>query len=93
MGCVSSANFSIMINGSPSRFFGATRGIRHGFPLLPLLFLLIIEGLSHLIGKAKSDGKIFGIKLSPSLDFSHLLFMDDGILFGMGNLEEWKAYK
>ena len=93
MGCVSIENFYVLINGSPLGFFGASRGIRQGFPLSPLLFLLIIEGLSHLIGKAKSDGKIYGIKLSPSLVFSHLLFVDDAIIFGMGTLEEWKEYK
>ena len=60
---------------------------------MSLLFLLIIEGLSHLIGKAKSSGNISGIKLSPSLAFSHLLFVEDAILFGMGILEKWKAYK
>ena len=36
---------------------------------------------------------IFGIKVSPSLNLTHLLFVDDVILFGLGIVEEWKNYK
>ena len=49
MGCVSSATFAVLINGTPSNFFPASRGIRQGCPLSPLLFILVIEGLSLLI--------------------------------------------
>jgi hypothetical protein len=34
--CISIVRFSIMINGSPSSFFGSSRGIRQGDPLSPL---------------------------------------------------------
>ena len=36
---------------------------------------------------------IFGIKVSPSLNLTHLLFVDDFILFGLGTVEDWKNYK
>ena len=49
MGCVESAKFAILINGTPSNLFPVSRGIRQGCPLSPLLFILIIEGLSLLI--------------------------------------------
>ena len=45
MGCVSSTNYSILVNGNPTSFFSASRGLRQGCPLSPLLFLLIAEGL------------------------------------------------
>ena len=42
MGCLTSTNVVVLINGKPSSFFNATRGIRQGCPLSPLLFILVI---------------------------------------------------
>ena len=67
LGCISSANYAVLVNGSPSTFFSATRGIRQGCPLSPLLFILVIEGLSLLIEDAKLNGVIKGIKITPHL--------------------------
>ena len=93
MRCLNSANFALLVNGTPSSFFTASRGIRQGFPLSPLLFILVIEGLSLLIKDAQNNGKIMGINISFQLSFTHLLFVDDVILFGSGTFEEWVAFK
>ena len=93
MGCISFANFAVLVNGSPSSFFSASRGIRQGCPLSPLLFILVIEGLSLLIEDAKQNGVIKGIQISATLSLTHLLFVDDVILFGMGTYEDWIAFK
>ena len=58
-----------------------------------MLFILVIEGLSLLIEDAKRNGVIKGIKISANLFLTHLLFVDDVILFGMGSFEEWIAFK
>ena len=91
--CISSANFVVLINGSPSSFFPPSHGIRQGYHLSPLLFILVIEGLSLLIEDAKWNGKIKGIKISSHLSLTHLLFVDDVILFGLGSFKEWMAFK
>ena len=75
-----------MINGTPTGLFAASCGIRQGFPLSPLLFLLVIEGIGLLIKDAQRKGKIKGIKVSSLLAVSHLLFVDDVVLFGIGTL-------
>ena len=93
MGCLSTANFVVLINGTPSNFFPASRGIRQGCPLSPLLFILVIEGLSLLIQDARESGLIRGIQLSPSLSLSHLLFVDDVILMGSGTLLDWSTFE
>ena len=85
MGCVSSANFYVLVNGSLSGLFNASRGIHQGFPLSPLLFLLVIEGLSLLIWESKRKGIIQRIIISPLLSITHLLFVDDVDLFGYGS--------
>ena len=93
MGCLSSSNFSLLVNDTPSAFFTTSQGIRQGFPLSPLLFILVIEGIKFLIKDAKVNGKIQGIKIYASLALTHLLFVDDGVLFGIGTLEEWMAFE
>jgi len=89
MGCVSSVSFSILINGSPSKFFKATRGLQQGCPLFPLLFLLVVECSRRMILKAKSEGNFTGFKVYVGNMVTHLLFVDDIIILCSGSVEEW----
>jgi len=89
MTCVSSTNYAVLVNGSPTRFFKAERGLGQGCPLSPLLFLLLIEGLSKLISGSKAEGTIHGINISRSLAVTHLLFVDDIVIFGSSSFSEW----
>eukprot|EP00253_Pinus_taeda_P035588 PITA_35588 len=57
---ISSAFFSILINGIPSSTFRPTRGIRQGDPLSPLLFVIMAEGLGRSIKSALLSSKIKG---------------------------------
>ena len=91
--CVTSANYVVLINGSPTSSFNSSRGLRQGCPLSPLLSLLIVEGLSLLINEAKILGKIHGVSFSSTLVITHLLFMDDVVLFCRRTLEEWCYFR
>jgi hypothetical protein len=83
--CISTVRFSIMVNGSPSGFFGSSRGIRQGDPLSPLLFLLVMEVLSRMLSRMEEAGLIRGFKAGKpqeeGISISHLLFADDTIVF------------
>ena len=57
MGCITSVNFSLLINGSPTHFFTASRGIRQGCPRSPLIFILVIEGLNLFLEDARMAWK------------------------------------
>lgn len=93
MGCVQSVSFLDLINGTPSNFFCALQGLRQGCPLSPFLFLLVAYGLSKLIVGVKSKGELIGIKISQSETLSHLLFVDDILLFVAGSLLDIRSLK
>lgn len=49
---LSSGSPAILLNGVPGKFFRCKRGVRQGYPLSPLLFVLAAEFLQILINKA-----------------------------------------
>ena len=85
MSCISSVSFVVLINGVASPFFHAERGLRQGFPLSPLLTLLVAKGLSRYLKKALEEGDFKGISTSTNLDITHLLFVDDILIFCDGS--------
>ena len=85
MSCLTSVSFAILINGATSPSFFVDLRIRQGCPLSSLLFLLVAEGLSHFIITARVEGNFRGISISPGLSISHLLFVDDILIFCDGS--------
>lgn len=53
-GCLFTAHFSIILDGSQKGFFSASRGLRRGDPLLPFLFTLAANSFSQIIINAES---------------------------------------
>ncbi|KAJ9690749.1 hypothetical protein PVL29_013085 [Vitis rotundifolia] len=83
--CISTASFSVLVNGSPTDFFRSSRGLRQGDPLSPYLFVLGMEALSSLINRAVRKGFLSGCKIrgreDSGIQVSHLLFADDTLIF------------
>jgi hypothetical protein len=85
----SSALFSILINGVPSRPFSPTRGIRQGDPLSPFLFIIMAEGLSRTIKATILDQSLSGLTPHGFLPpISHSQFVDDLVLMGVPTSRE-----
>ena len=83
--CISSARFSVLINGAPSGFFGSSRGVRQSDLLSPSLFVLVMEAFSKMLGAFTSRGLISGFSVGSSeqdrVNVYHLLFADDTLIF------------
>ncbi|RVW70583.1 putative ribonuclease H protein [Vitis vinifera] len=83
--CISTAKFSVLVNGVPAGFFSSTKGLRQGDPLSPYLFVLGMEVLSALLRRAAVGGFVSGCRFwgrgRMELNISHLLFADDTIIF------------
>uniref|UniRef100_A0A2N9GD32 Reverse transcriptase domain-containing protein n=1 Tax=Fagus sylvatica TaxID=28930 RepID=A0A2N9GD32_FAGSY len=82
--CISTVQFSILVNGSPQGFFASSRGLRQGDPLSPLLFVIVMETLSRLMDRATIGGYISGFAVGSGDDplvVSHLLFADNTLIF------------
>ncbi|RVW74227.1 putative ribonuclease H protein [Vitis vinifera] len=56
--CISTAKFSMLVNGVPAGFFSSSKGLRQGDPLSPYLFVMGMEVLSVLITRAVEGGFI-----------------------------------
>ena len=90
--CISTALFSVLVNGTPSGFFRSSRGLRQGDPLSPYLFVLGMEALSGLIERAVQGGFLSGCYIGrrngKGMVVSHLLYADDTLLFCRADLEQ-----
>lgn len=92
--CVSTARFSVLVNGSPYGFFPSSRGIRQGDPLSPALFTFLADLLSRILSQAEQDDKISGIKTARTGPrVSHLMYADDLVIYCKADMEETREIK
>lgn len=91
MACVEKVNYAIIINGLPSTFFSAARGLRQGCSLSPVLFILAMDSLSLHINRAVMEKRCHLLKISTSNFITHNLFVDDILIFGMLCLLNWEC--
>ncbi|KAG7588721.1 Reverse transcriptase domain [Arabidopsis suecica] len=79
--CISTASFSVSVNGSTGGFFKSTKGLRQGDPLSPYLFVLAMEVFSNLLKSRFDAGYIHYHPKTSDLSISHLMFADDVMVF------------
>jgi hypothetical protein len=83
--CISTASFSILINGSPAGFFNSSRGVRQGDPFSPFLFVIVMEAFSQMVKAMVEHGLFSGFVVggrgSEKVHILHLLFADNTLIF------------
>ncbi|CAN0880685.1 Transposon TX1 uncharacterized 149 kDa protein [Linum grandiflorum] len=79
--CLSTTSFSVPMNGCPSPNFHASRGLRQGDHLSPILFSICTEGLISSLHQSLLSKIISGIRLNRHcVVLSNILFADDTFL-------------
>ena len=86
---ITSVRYDVIINGLPTNFFEAGRGLRQGCALSSLIFILVMNGFSTMMHNAEQKGYISGFSFSDSIYTSHSLFVDDMLLFGRLVRNHW----
>ena len=79
-GLLASSSTQILLNGSPGERIVHQRGLRQGDPLSPMLFILVMDVLSHLITKA-SDEQLLQPLARRALQHWISLYADDVVIF------------
>lgn len=91
---ITTVEYSICFNGTSVGPTYPKRGLRHGDPLSPYLFLLCVEGLSKSLRNVEAAGRIHGCKIGDGAPaISYLLFTDDNFLFFRASREEVTCIK
>ena len=63
--CVSAPWISLLVNGRPTNFFQASRGLRQGFPLSPVLYVIQASILSFQLNRCLQNRSLSGIRIVP----------------------------
>ncbi|KHN25485.1 Putative mitochondrial protein, partial [Glycine soja] len=78
-----SATISILINGSPSKEFVPTRGLRQGDPLAPLIFNIVGEGITGMMREAVQKNLYRSFLVGKKKEATNILqYVDDTIFVG-----------
>lgn len=81
--CISSPWIDPLVNGRPNSFFQASRGLRQGFPLSPLLYIIMVEIQRRNLEKERLKGRLIGLKIARNVKLlNHSQFVNDTLLLG-----------
>ena len=92
--CISGPWIAPLVNGRPTDFFQATRGIRQACPLSPLLYALQASVLSFQLDKSLQQRSLIGLSISSRAKrINHAQFADDTLLLGHAFLSTARSFK
>lgn len=84
--CIKTASFYISLNGKMHGFLKCKRGLRHGDPISPYLFVLAMYYLSRAIKIITANPNFNYHPKCERIGLTHLSFADDIIFFTRGDV-------
>lgn len=93
MRCISSVSFFVIINGMASGVIQPQRGLRQGCRLSPYLFIIRVEAFSSLLMQVEQQKQIHGLSFGNGMRISHLLFVDDNLVFTRASRKDCQNLK
>lgn len=89
MKCITSAEYTVAINGKGDGFFRPQCALRQGCSLSPYMFILGMDVLSRHLAYLVQARDIHGVRISPSaVPLTDCLYADDLLLFGLATVGE-----
>lgn len=82
--CVSTASFTVLVNGELEGWFTSNRGIQQGCSLSPYLYVIVNNALPKLLNKAAVANQIGYHPGCRGINLTHLSFADDILVFTNG---------
>lgn len=93
MNCISTASFSVLINGVAKGLIHPQRGLRQGCPISPYLFIMCAEVFSNMMVQAENQNLIHSLRFSQEILVTRLLFADDHLVFSRASSFDYKNLK
>lgn len=85
MSCISSTQYTFLVNRDPSNIFQPKRGLHQGDPMSPMLFVIGMEYLSRMLTVAGLNDSFRFHPRCRKLKLNHLCFSEDLMLFSKGD--------
>lgn len=90
MRCITTTSYTLVVNGPPALPFKAAKGLRQGDPLSPYLFAIGMEYFTRAMNELGRSGNCSFHTRCNKLNITHILFADDMLMFGKGNVKTVK---
>eukprot|EP00253_Pinus_taeda_P007428 PITA_07428 len=92
--CIAFPWIAPLVNGRSSKFFNASRGLRQGCPLSPLLYAIQASVLSFQLNCCQQIQSLPGIRMVPNVkDINDAQFADDTLLLGGASINFARSFK